>query len=142
MDGMAGFEIKDGEYTKTIYGMVKEQRWATINNQLALWKINDFYFVQCNNNCQDQTCQSQIYCHNSRNGLVIIEWQPKSVFFLKVQWGHPDPVVHLWLVPHLQGGAVAARLLLLLHSGETGENLCKIGNFVGGTELHPVEGKT
>ncbi len=26
MDLMAGFEIKDGEYTKTIYGMIKEQR--------------------------------------------------------------------------------------------------------------------
>ncbi len=32
MDGMTGFEIKDGEYTKTIYGMIKEQRWREKNS--------------------------------------------------------------------------------------------------------------
>lgn len=26
MAGIVGFEIKDGEYTKTIYTMIKEQR--------------------------------------------------------------------------------------------------------------------
>ena len=28
MSAMAGFEIKDGEYTKTIYSMIKEQRFV------------------------------------------------------------------------------------------------------------------
>ena len=37
MSAMAGFEIKDGEYTKTIYAMIKEQRlvFDSANGSLA-----------------------------------------------------------------------------------------------------------
>ena len=41
---MAGFEIKDGEYTKTIYAMIKEQR-LVLESTLDLRTKNYFRFV-------------------------------------------------------------------------------------------------
>ena len=36
---MANVEIKDGEYTNTIYSLIKEQRWVSFGDYMAFWKI-------------------------------------------------------------------------------------------------------